>query len=68
MVIKRATIHSQSTGINLTNALAIQIETRDTDKGRIVVRLRLKAQILGAFIVVWGSSFQSRTTERRKEL
>ena len=28
----------------------------------------LKALILGAFLVVWGSSFQSRTTEGRKEL
>ena len=35
VMIKRATIHSQSSVINLTNALAIQIETRITDKGRI---------------------------------
>ena len=40
LVIKRATIHSQSSKINLTNALAIPIEQRDIDKGRIKTTLK----------------------------
>ena len=39
VVIKRATIHSQSRMIDLTNVLAIQIEERDTDYGRIKTAL-----------------------------
>ena len=66
MVIKRATIHSQSRMIDLINALAILIE-RGTLIG-VELRLRLKELILGALLVVWGSLFQSRTTEGRKEL
>ena len=31
VVIKRATIYSQQRMMNLTNALAIQLEERDTD-------------------------------------
>ena len=38
--------------INLTNALAVQIE-----EIRVELRVFLKAQIRGAFLVVWGSSF-----------
>ena len=62
-MIKRATIHSQLRMINLTNALAVQIEERTPI--RVELRLRLKALILDAFLVVLGSSFQSRTTEGR---
>ena len=39
-MIKRATIHSQSSMINLINALAVQIEQRDIDSGRIKTALK----------------------------